>query len=245
MKMTPVAEASVSSEKFRRRRGFTLIELLVAIAIIAVLAAMLLPSLAAAKKRAQQIACVSNLKQIGTAMHIYVDDNNDYFPMASDGGSVNIWTKEISAYLPIQGTNTENAVFVCPSALYSNIGTNAIVRTYACTGTMLGFQTTGGGLTATIPRLAEPMLTSSDTLLVVEAKQETVTSASSFSNIQWPGKAQTDLTATSPSQCVNLDFRHDSLKAMNVLYADYSAHPVNFSDAKAAWTQTYWENRVK
>lgn len=63
-----------------RRTGFTLIELLVVIAIIAILAAILFPVFANAKKAAQQTACLNNLAQIGRGLNMYASDNTGYLP---------------------------------------------------------------------------------------------------------------------------------------------------------------------
>lgn len=63
------------------RRGFTLVELLVVMAIIAILAGLLLPSLAGATERARSTVCLSNLRQVGVSLRLYLDENQDRFPI--------------------------------------------------------------------------------------------------------------------------------------------------------------------
>ncbi len=101
----------------KQRNGFTLIELLVVIAIIAILAAMLLPSLSAARERARSANCMSNLKQIGLGMSLYSDHNNDYFPIAQYKDPVDYgtpWTYLLggpdSNYV-----DANSMIYVCPS----------------------------------------------------------------------------------------------------------------------------------
>src|SRR5260370_6629248 len=77
----------VSSNWAALRRGFTLIELLVVIAIIAILAAILFPVFARAREQARKTTCLSNMKQIGLSLGMYLQDNDEVFPP----GGLKVW----------------------------------------------------------------------------------------------------------------------------------------------------------
>jgi prepilin-type N-terminal cleavage/methylation domain-containing protein/prepilin-type processing-associated H-X9-DG protein len=87
----------------RRNRAFTLIELLVVIAIIAILAAILFPVFAQAREKARQTTCASNLKQMGTATMMYIQDYDETYPMqvyTRPPGNRNLsWREAIMAYV--------------------------------------------------------------------------------------------------------------------------------------------------
>ena len=106
-----------------QRGGFTLIELLVVIAIIAILAALMLPALSRSKQTAKRINCLSNLRQMVIAAHVYVDDNAGFYPVAYGHGTINGISASIAWDLTtIQG----NPPSVIPGLLWQSQGNKQI-----------------------------------------------------------------------------------------------------------------------
>ncbi len=118
-------------------RGFTLTELMVVITIIAILAAMLLPAVARAKHKTLQLDCLSNLKQLGHALQMYVDDNEDRLPgplwngmqASADANSTEEFLYYTAPYLgvpPLTDEATVLPVAACPGYMHAAPGINSL-----------------------------------------------------------------------------------------------------------------------
>lgn len=102
------------------RRAFTLVELLVVIAILAVLAGLLFPVFARAREQARQTQCLANLKQIGTAVDMYVADHDEVLPIPLVRAPRVSWVALVQPYLK------NWTVFRCPNMAEATVAGNSI-----------------------------------------------------------------------------------------------------------------------
>ena len=118
------------------RQAFTLIELLVVIAIIAILASILFPVFARARENARRASCQSNLKQIGLGIMMYVQDNDDTYPMTYNYATAATWIEVTQPYVKsIQlfrcPTSGAEQVYNGADVYNGNYGANQLVMPFS------------------------------------------------------------------------------------------------------------------
>lgn len=121
-----------------KNSGFTLIELLVVIAIIAILAGLLLPALAGAKRRAATTQCVSQLRQFGLAGGLYANDHADFIPPNLDGENVPLGETWVQGWLGLPGPDCTNTLFLKQSLLAPYIQNTALWKCPSAQDVTLG-----------------------------------------------------------------------------------------------------------
>ncbi len=126
--MNPYPAIQTESTAASARKAFTLIELLVVVAIIAVLMAVLLPSLASARRQSKELKCLANVGQISKTLLVYAQEFNDTLPYGFISGKSD-WSLTIKGYLigkeaanyatyGSTGAGLTNAILICPLAAY-------------------------------------------------------------------------------------------------------------------------------
>jgi prepilin-type N-terminal cleavage/methylation domain-containing protein/prepilin-type processing-associated H-X9-DG protein len=129
------------AKTMKQKPGFTLIELLVVIAIIAILAAILFPVFAAAREKARQISCASNMKQLGVGLLEYVQDYDENLPFDEESGGWGTgWAHQIYPYVNSTG------VYTCPDdqtqPASGNVEYSYVINHNAVTTSGIGCPTT-------------------------------------------------------------------------------------------------------
>lgn len=167
----------------KHNRGFTLVELLVVIAIIAVLIALLLPALSKARQHANQVACMSNMRQIGMGLISYANDNQQWLvaalnsydlPRPNNTTTISVWARQLK--YSVFGANdpmTSMPLFICPSD-YDHIADGSFTNYMYCRqygywkATATPPQWTDTGVTVYLPRKLMQFTNPAETAVMID-----------------------------------------------------------------------------
>lgn len=201
--------------------GFSLVELLAVIAIIGVLAAIVLVSVAKVRTSARAALCSSNLRQIGVSANLYAAENRRLLPQvwgpsSQSAGTLVEWSKNLYPYLPQRGPTAGSApheIFNCPAADYGGRPVSELRGTYGAAGGFMGLHASGTYVTESVARHLDSIPNPTRAPWVIDMAANG-TNPYPWNSAQWAHAQNDSLNNTS----TRLDFRHG--ERLNILFAD-------------------------